>query len=100
MLPFINLYATVVEQIALRYFEVGEPAIEAGRYYPFIHQHFSLACHDIDCWSAPEAGLAYSLPLLGSTIQCRIPSLGDFPYETRTTQQVSRFKNIINIILD
>ncbi|GMT24264.1 hypothetical protein PFISCL1PPCAC_15561, partial [Pristionchus fissidentatus] len=67
LLPFFHLFSTVVEKIALGYFEMGEPAIEAG-------------CHDMDQWGAPIAGHSYQLPIMGSVIQCRLPSSCDIPF--------------------
>uniref|UniRef100_A0A914WA65 UDENN domain-containing protein n=1 Tax=Plectus sambesii TaxID=2011161 RepID=A0A914WA65_9BILA len=66
LLPLVNLFTHVVETIAPRFFESGEPAIEA-------------ACHDIDQWPAPQPGVTFNLPLMGSIVQCRIPSHYDMP---------------------
>ncbi|CAI4227786.1 unnamed protein product [Auanema sp. JU1783] len=68
VLPFYNLFQTVVSRLAPSFFDNGEPVVEA-------------ACHDIDCWPAPVCGETYSLPFLGCMIQCRIPALTDMPYD-------------------
>ncbi|CAJ0603452.1 unnamed protein product [Cylicocyclus nassatus] len=70
LLPFFNLFSTVIERIALQFFENGEPAIEA-------------ACHDMDQWPSPCAGEPLSLPLLGSLLRIRIPCQADLPIDFR-----------------
>lgn len=37
------------------------------------------ACHDIDQWPPPQPGITFNLPLMGSVVQCRIPSHYDIP---------------------
>uniref|UniRef100_A0A8R1U7B8 UDENN domain-containing protein n=1 Tax=Pristionchus pacificus TaxID=54126 RepID=A0A8R1U7B8_PRIPA len=67
IIPFFHLYSTIIEKIALGYFEMGEPAIEA-------------ACHDMDQWGPPIAGQSFQLPIMGTVIQCRLPSACDIPF--------------------
>ncbi|XP_018327104.1 protein DENND6B [Agrilus planipennis] len=59
-LPFNNLFSKIVSVIAPKYFENGEPILEA------------VLCN-IDLWSDPLPGSTVSLPLLGTVIQTSIP---------------------------
>ncbi|XP_077987090.1 protein DENND6A-like isoform X2 [Glandiceps talaboti] len=59
--PYIKLFAQLVEIIAPEYFDNGEPCLEA-------------ACHDIDQWPAPTPGETLHLPTMGVVLQVRIPA--------------------------
>ncbi|GMR48154.1 hypothetical protein PMAYCL1PPCAC_18349, partial [Pristionchus mayeri] len=84
IIPFFHLYSTIIEKIALGYFEMGEPAIEA-------------ACHDIDQWGPPVPGQSYQLPLMGTVIQCRLPSSCDIPFTQFDDIRLNTSDGIINI---
>lgn len=93
-LPFVNLFSKIVDIIAPEFFENGEPGLEAGRSINItvtVLNHllifictrcnpilcFPPACHDIDQWPPPQPGEELSLPLMGTVIQTRIPSIDD-----------------------
>ncbi|XP_030756063.1 protein DENND6A [Sitophilus oryzae] len=58
--PFNNLFSKICSYIAPEYFEHGEETLE-------------VACYNIALWSPPVAGVALSLPILGSVFQTFIP---------------------------
>ncbi|KAH7731030.1 hypothetical protein AAVH_02079 [Aphelenchoides avenae] len=95
--PFVALYHQVIDAIALAYFDVGEPAIEA-------------ACHHIDHWPRPTPGETLKMKLLDRTIICRhvdatptttvvIPSVHEVEFYRNLKSVVAHLQQLWELVL-
>ncbi|CAF2410542.1 unnamed protein product [Rotaria sp. Silwood2] len=79
--PFISLFLTMVNQLAINYFQHGLTSLES-------------CCHLMDCqWPEPEPGKTLLLPLLDTVFQVRIPTHGDKPF---SSSDLIQFRSIAN----
>jgi hypothetical protein len=80
-LPFISLFLTIVNQLAIDFFENGLSSLES-------------CCHLMDHqWPEPEPGKTLLLPLLDNVLQVRIPTHGDKPF---SSSDLIQFRTIVN----
>jgi hypothetical protein len=80
-LPFISLFLTIVNQLAINYFQKGLASLESCCYL-MDHQ-----------WPEPEPGKTLLLPLLDHVLQVRIPTHGDKPF---SPSDLIQFRSIFN----
>ncbi|XP_028306138.1 protein DENND6B [Gouania willdenowi] len=65
-LPYTHLYHMLLQIVAPEFFGKLQPCLEA-------------VCNEIDQWPSPVPGLTLNLPVMGTTLQVRIPSITDKP---------------------
>jgi hypothetical protein len=80
-LPFFALYSTLVQCLAVHYFQHGPESLES-------------CCQWIDThWPEPEPGKTLFLPLFDRIFQVRIPTHGDKPF---SSADIIQFRSVLH----
>ncbi|KAM9227705.1 protein DENND6A isoform 2-T2 [Leptosomus discolor] len=85
-LPYVNLFRTMLKQIAPEYFEKCEAFLEA-------------VCSDVDRWPPPIPGKILHLPIMGIIMKLRIPTYRDKPGTTPIVQNMHQADAQISMAL-